>query len=76
MTTTYRYSLAFTGNDRDHSIVILVVEANLFGVVKDTQQMCLNSVRITRLTKNLQQRWIRDEEEPREEQPLLLQVSS
>ena len=51
------------------------MEANSFDVVKHVQQVRLDRVGITRLSQDLQQRWIGHEEEAREKQALLLQVA-
>ena len=45
------------------------METNILGVVKDTKKMRLNGMRITGLTKNLQQGRIGNEEETWEQQP-------
>lgn len=45
------------------------MEANILGVIEDTKKMRLDGVRITGLTKNLQQGGVRNEKETREQQP-------
>jgi len=37
---------------------------------------CLNGVTVTGLAKDLEQSWIRDEEESRKHKPLALQISA
>ena len=57
------------------SIVVLLVECNSLHVVKHTQQVCLDSVGIRRLSQNLKQGWVGHKEEPREDESLLLEVA-
>lgn len=52
------------------------MEADRFDVVEDVKQVSLDSVRVRRLTQDLQKSRIRHEEKTREQQALLLQIAS
>ena len=56
------------------AVVVFFVERDSLDVIKDTQQVRLDGVRIGRLSENLEEGGVRDEEETRENQSLLLQV--
>ena len=43
-------------------------------IVKHSEKMWLNCVRVTGLSEDFQKGWIRHEEEPWEEEPLFLKV--
>lgn len=51
------------------------MKADSFDVVKDVEQVSLNGVGVRCLAKDLQQGCVRDKEEPRKQQPLLLQIA-
>jgi hypothetical protein len=58
------------------SVIVLLVKIDCLDVVKDAEEVSLDSVRIRSLPQNLQEGGVRDKEEPREDQPLLLEVAS
>lgn len=51
------------------------MKADSFDVVKDVEQMGLDGVGVRCLAKDLQQGCVRDKEEPRKQQSLLLQIA-
>lgn len=53
----------------------LVVKADSFDVVKDVEQVGLDCVGVRGLAKDLKQGCVRDKEEPRKQEPLLLQIA-
>lgn len=59
---------------RQYLVIVFIVEFHLINVLKHTKQMCLYSVGVTGLTQDLQKCWIRDKEEPGEDQSLGLQI--
>ena len=56
-------------------VILFLMEGDSLDVVKDTQEVGLDGVGVRSLPKDLKQGWVRDEEEPREHEPLLLQVA-
>ena len=56
-------------------MMYLFMEADRFNVVKNIEEMGLDGVGVRGLAKDLQQGRVGDEEETREQQPFLLQVS-
>ena len=58
------------------AIVFLLMEGDRLNVVKDAQQVSLDGVRVGSLPKNFQQSWVGHEEETREDESLLLEVTS
>ena len=59
-----------------YSIVLLLVESDSLDVVEDAQEVCLDCVGVRCLSQDLEQSWVGDEEESREDESLLLQVPS
>lgn len=51
------------------------MKTDSFYVVKDIEEVGLDGVGVGGLTQDLQQGCIRDEEEPRKQQPFLLQIA-
>lgn len=51
------------------------MESDRFDVVEDVEEVGLDGVRVRRLAQDLQQGRVRDEEEARKQQALLLQVA-
>lgn len=51
------------------------MESDAFDVVKDVEKVGLDGVRVRGLAQDLQQGRVRDEEETRKQQTLLLQIS-
>ena len=73
--TTHINGFSFRGDDGQDNLVLLLVEADVLGVVEDTEKVGLDGVRVAGLTQNLQQRRVRHKEESWEGQTLLLQVT-
>ena len=71
---TYVYDLSLWGLDGQDAVVILLVEPDGLGVVKDAEEMSLDGVGVRRLTQDLQKGGVWHEEEAREQQTLLLKV--
>lgn len=69
---TYLDGLPFWGIDGQDFVIFFLMELDSFGVIKDTEQVRLNGMRITGLPKNLKQGWVWDKEEPGEQQAFLL----
>ncbi len=57
-------------------VVVLLVKSDGLDIVKDTQEVSLDRVRIGGLAEDLQKSWVRHEEETREDETFLLQVAS
>ena len=74
--TTDFYCFWFFRADVGDAIIVFLMECNCLHIVKHTQQMCLNSMRIGCLPKNLKEGWVGHEEEAWEDQSLLFQVAS
>ena len=72
--TAYLNRLWFSGVDLQNFVILLGVEGDSLYVVKDVEKVSLDGVGVTGLTKDLQKSSVRDKEEPREDQSLLLQV--
>ena len=72
---SYLNDLSFAGDDGHDKLILLLVEADVLGVVKDAEKVGLDGVRVTGLTQNLQQRRVRHKEESWEGQTLLFQVT-
>ncbi len=51
------------------------MESDRLDVVKDTEQVGLNGMRIRGLAQDLQEGWIRHKEKPWEDETFLLQVA-
>ena len=51
------------------------MESDTFDVVKDIEEVGLDGVGVGGLAQDLQQGRVRDEEEPRKQQTLLLQIT-
>ena len=58
------------------AIVFLLMKCHCLRIVKDTEEVSLDGVRIRGLSKNLQEGRIRNKEEPREDESLFLKVAS
>lgn len=61
--------------NRQDFVVIFLVKLDVFGVVKDAEQVRLDGVRVAGLPENLKQGRVRNEEESREQKTFLLQVA-
>lgn len=72
---SYLNDLSFAGDDGHDKLILLFVEADILGVVKDAEKVGLDGVWVTGLTQNFQQRRVRHKEESWESQTLLLQVT-
>ena len=58
------------------AVIIFLMEGDSFDIVKQTQQMGLNGMGVRSLAKDLQEGRIRDKEETRKDESLLLKVAS
>ena len=67
------FSLGWRHGEDD--LVLFLVEFDRLDVVEYGEKVRLDGVRVRCLPQDLQQRRVRHEEKPREQQPLLLQVS-
>ena len=72
---TYINGLSLGWRHGEDDLVLFLVEFDRLDVVEHWEEMRLDGVRVRRLTQDLQQRRVRHEEKPQEQQPLLLQVS-
>ena len=57
-------------------VILLLVEGHCFSVVKHTEKMSLDGVRVGCLSQDFQEGWIRNKEESWKDQSLLLEVAS
>ena len=67
---------AFAGEDGVDSVVVLGVELDLRHILKDTEQVSLDSVGVGGLTQNLEKSGIRNEEESWENETFSFKVTS
>ena len=60
----------------EDDVVLLFVELDVLDVVEYVEEVVLYGVAVARLAEYLEERGVRDEEEPREGESLLLEVAS
>ena len=72
----YLNGLRFSGVDVGDTIILLFMEGNFIHIVKHTQQVCLDGVRVRGLSQDFKEGGVRHKEEPWEDKSLLLQIAS
>ena len=68
--------LRFSGVDVGDAIILLFMEGNFIHIVKHTQQVCLDGVRVGGLSQDFKEGGVGHKEEPWEDKSLLLQIAS
>lgn len=75
MKISHLHNLSLWWGDGSDAVVVLLMEANSLGVVKDGEEVRLDGVWVWGLTQDLKQGRIRHKEESWEHHPLLFQIS-
>lgn len=76
MQTTDLNCFSFRRRYWQDNVVLFIVEFDALDVIKNTEKMCLDRVRITCLAKDFKQRRIRNKEETGKQESLLLQITA